>query len=109
MPGRSSGPSSPASPTPTRRSSSSARTIVIVANLQPAKLMGIESNGMVLAASTEGGKPTARQRRREHAGRRTRPMIDGARPMIDSHCHLAGPEFAADLAGRSWLGRARPA
>ena len=26
------------------------RTIVIVANLKPAKLMGIESNGMVLAA-----------------------------------------------------------
>ena len=34
------------------------RTIVIVANLKPAKLMGIESNGMVLAASTEGGRPT---------------------------------------------------
>jgi methionyl-tRNA synthetase len=33
------------------------RSIVIVANLQPAKLMGIESNGMVLAASIEGGKP----------------------------------------------------
>jgi methionyl-tRNA synthetase len=34
------------------------RTIVIVANLKPAKLMGIESNGMVLAASLEGGAPT---------------------------------------------------
>jgi methionyl-tRNA synthetase len=34
------------------------RTVVIVANLQPAKLMGVESNGMVLAASPEGGKPT---------------------------------------------------
>jgi methionyl-tRNA synthetase len=34
------------------------RSIVIVANLKPAKLMGIESNGMVLAASPEGGKPT---------------------------------------------------
>ena len=33
------------------------RTIVIVANLKPAKLMGIESNGMVLAASPEGGRP----------------------------------------------------
>ena len=33
------------------------RTIVIVANLKPAKLMGIESNGMVLASSSEGGKP----------------------------------------------------
>jgi methionyl-tRNA synthetase len=28
--------------------------IVIVANLKPAKLMGVESNGMLLAASTEG-------------------------------------------------------
>jgi methionyl-tRNA synthetase len=34
------------------------RAIVIVANLKPAKLMGIESNGMVLAASVEGGAPT---------------------------------------------------
>ncbi len=33
------------------------RTIAVVANLKPAKLMGIESNGMVLAASAEGGKP----------------------------------------------------
>ncbi|MEW6319893.1 MAG: methionine--tRNA ligase [Acidobacteriota bacterium] len=31
------------------------RTVVIVANLKPATLMGIESNGMVLAASPEGG------------------------------------------------------
>ena len=30
------------------------RQIVMVANLQPAKLMGIESQGMVLAASVEG-------------------------------------------------------
>ena len=34
------------------------RHVVIVANLKPAKLMGIESNGMVLAASPEGGLPT---------------------------------------------------
>jgi methionyl-tRNA synthetase len=33
------------------------RSIVVVANLKPATLMGIESNGMVLAASPEGGKP----------------------------------------------------
>jgi methionyl-tRNA synthetase len=33
------------------------KTVVIVANLQPAKLMGIESNGMVLAASPDGGQP----------------------------------------------------
>ena len=34
------------------------RNIVVVANLKPAKLMGVESNGMVLAASVgEGGAP----------------------------------------------------
>jgi methionyl-tRNA synthetase len=32
------------------------RSVVIVSNLKPAKLMGIESNGMVLAASPDGGK-----------------------------------------------------
>ncbi|CAN5479711.1 methionine--tRNA ligase [soil metagenome] len=34
------------------------RTVVMVFNLKPAKLMGIESDGMVLAASPDGGKPT---------------------------------------------------
>ena len=34
------------------------RTVVIVANLQPATLMGVESQGMVLAASPDGGPPT---------------------------------------------------
>jgi methionyl-tRNA synthetase len=33
------------------------RKVVIVANLQPRKLRGIESNGMIVAASIEGGKP----------------------------------------------------
>jgi methionyl-tRNA synthetase len=33
------------------------RTVVIVFNLKPAKLMGVESNGMVLAGSADGGKP----------------------------------------------------
>jgi methionyl-tRNA synthetase len=33
------------------------RTIAIVFNQKPAKLMGIESNGMVLAGSAEGGRP----------------------------------------------------
>jgi len=33
------------------------RSIVIVANLAPRKMMGMESNGMVLAGSVEGGKP----------------------------------------------------
>ena len=33
------------------------RKVVIVANLAPRKLRGLESNGMVVAASAEGGKP----------------------------------------------------
>jgi methionyl-tRNA synthetase len=33
------------------------RSVVIVANLHPRKLRGIESNGMIVAASLEGGKP----------------------------------------------------
>jgi methionyl-tRNA synthetase len=33
------------------------RKVVIVANLQPRKLRGLTSNGMILAASVEGGKP----------------------------------------------------
>jgi methionyl-tRNA synthetase len=34
------------------------KTIVVVANLKPAKLMGMESQGMVLAASNADGKLT---------------------------------------------------
>ncbi|MBV9506495.1 MAG: methionine--tRNA ligase [Acidobacteriia bacterium] len=33
------------------------RKVVIVANLQPRKLRGLTSNGMIVAASIEGGKP----------------------------------------------------
>jgi methionyl-tRNA synthetase len=33
------------------------RKVVIVANLQPRKLRGVTSNGMIVAASVEGGKP----------------------------------------------------
>ena len=33
------------------------RKVVIVANLQPRKLRGVPSNGMVLAATPEGGLP----------------------------------------------------
>jgi methionyl-tRNA synthetase len=33
------------------------RKVVIVANLQPRKLRGLTSNGMIVAASVDGGKP----------------------------------------------------
>ncbi|NKB89409.1 MAG: methionine--tRNA ligase subunit beta [Acidobacteria bacterium] len=34
------------------------KKIVVVANLQPATIRGVESNGMVLAASDDDGNPT---------------------------------------------------
>jgi methionyl-tRNA synthetase len=34
------------------------RVIAMVANLKPATVMGVESNGMILAASAPGGLPT---------------------------------------------------
>jgi len=33
------------------------RKVVIVSNLAPRKMRGLESNGMIVAASLEGGKP----------------------------------------------------
>jgi methionyl-tRNA synthetase len=33
------------------------RKVVVVTNLAPRKMRGFESNGMLLAASVEGGKP----------------------------------------------------
>jgi methionyl-tRNA synthetase len=33
------------------------RKVVIVANLAPRKLRGLESNGMIVAASLDGGMP----------------------------------------------------
>ena len=33
------------------------RTVVVVANLKPARFMGVESNGMVLVGSLEDGTP----------------------------------------------------
>jgi methionyl-tRNA synthetase len=33
------------------------KTIVVVANLKPARLRGVESQGMLLAATPKGGKP----------------------------------------------------
>jgi methionyl-tRNA synthetase len=33
------------------------RKVVLVTNLAPRKLRGLESNGMIVAATAEGGKP----------------------------------------------------
>ena len=48
------------------------KQVVVVANLQPAKLMGVESQGMVLAASIDG-KPVLLHP--DSAGPRTAPRV----------------------------------
>ena len=55
------------------------RSVVIVFNLKPAKLMGIESNGMVLAASADGGKAIARRFRRTGRAWHTSSIVRGFR------------------------------
>ena len=49
----------------TRRSSSSAGSVVFVANLKPATLMGVESQGMILAATMPDGAPVLLSTERE--------------------------------------------
>ncbi len=125
------------------------RSVVIVANLKPREMMGMVSNGMVLAASTDGGRRcsstlsrlppacasdklspaaaaahgagtgnragTGREKRVSHAPGLAfrfrslpRSLLHVPAPaMIDSHCHLAGEEFVADL--EAVVGRARAA
>ena len=46
------------------------KQVVVVANLQPAKLMGVESQGMVLAASTTASRSCST---------RTAPVPNGTR------------------------------
>ena len=89
------------------------RTIVMVFNLKPAKLMGIESNGMVLAASPDGGKPMlVGFDQDDPAGTRVaRRSYGGGRPsqfMIDSTATWPGEEFAGRSRCRRRRGRATP-
>ena len=46
------------------------RQVILVANLKPAKLMGVESNGMVLAAVDEQGASLAAPGRKVAPGTR---------------------------------------
>ena len=48
------------------------RQVVVVANLQPATLMGVESQGMVLAASVDGAPVLLRPDREVPAGSRVK-------------------------------------
>jgi tRNA-binding EMAP/Myf-like protein len=67
------------------------RKVVIVANLQPRKLRGIESNGMIVAASIEGGKPVLAGFL-EDVPHRGAPQVK----LVDSHCHLDDKQFDPD-------------
>ena len=50
------------------------RKVVIVANLAPRKMRGVESNGMIVAASTRGRQAGAVHVYRRSAGRRKTEM-----------------------------------
>ena len=69
------------------------RKVVIVANLQPRKLRGIESQGMIVAASLEGGMPVLAGFLEDRAGRGA-PEI--TMTLVDSHCHLDSEQFDDD-------------
>ncbi len=91
---RRSAPSSPASPRSYEPRRSSAGTVAIVFNLKPAKLMGIESNGMVLAASPEGGKPTLVTLRGAAGARHAGPVgadLDASADHRPSACRSSPP------------------
>jgi len=61
-------------------------------HLQPRKLRGLTSNGMIVAASLEGGKPVLGELPGGRARRRTAEV-----KLVDSHCHLDDEKFAEDF------------
>ena len=92
------------------------RTIVIVANLKPAKLMGIESQRDGAGREPRGSAVGARRSSAWlSVSRRQTPIpkrwswIASCGDSIDSHCHLAGDEFAERSRARSSAGPRRPA
>ena len=66
----------PASPSRYEPEALIGKSIVIVANLAPRKMMGLESNGMVLAASPDGGKAMVLEFRPRAAGHPGSLMLD---------------------------------
>ena len=85
------------------------RHVAIVANLKPAKLMGIESNGMVLAASPDGGKPMLVAFDDAAGARHTRVASDVERPraMIDSALPSRRDRVALSIRTAIWPTRLR--
>jgi tRNA-binding EMAP/Myf-like protein len=71
------------------------RKVVVVANLKPRKMRGLESQGMICAASLEDGtgeKPALSGIYRKCGyWREIEIMI-----FVDSHCHIDGEAFDAD-------------
>ena len=72
------------------------KSIIVVFNLQPAKLMGQESQGMLLAASDAAGQLVIVHTGRRHRQREHSEMTEGSLMFIDSHAHLTSREFDAD-------------
>ena len=86
------------------------KKVVVVANLEPAKLMGVESNGMVLAGSTgddaRAGRAGARPR---PAGRRQGPLGRPSRRRVDSRTDPFPREPPTCRPGRGRVARVRVA
>src|SRR4030095_4394166 len=73
------------------------RKVVVVANLKPAKLMGVESNGMVVAASVDGKPVLATFPQDMPNGTLLKDVRHtGASMIADSHAHLDMPLFDSD-------------
>ncbi len=82
------------------------RKVVIVANLQPRKLRGLESNGMIVAASW--GKRVSpswpASWKTSKSARGSNKQYRGI-ALVDSHAHLDSPRYDADrdeLLQRAW-------
>ena len=83
------------------------RLIVIVANLKPAKLMGIESNGMVLAASGADGKPVLRGAGTRVDARHARALTRPHSSLVIRHSVIRHDRLPLSPGGRDLRGRSR--
>ena len=71
------------------------RKVVIVANLQPRKLRGLDSQGMIVAASRRRRQAGAGRLPRRRSGRGAAEVT-----LVDSHCHLDDEQFDGRSRGR---------
>ncbi len=89
------------------------RNIVLVNNLKPAKLRGVESRGMLLAASTSGpeGKESCEVLQAPDAAPGTRVMLEGQEPDVEALAQIdVDTFFSVPIVARGgavFVGKAR--